>query len=195
MLRKNKREKMFGVGRCAPLDRNAKVRIVTLARALSKRTDAGKHYGLVTAKFVAVLEALLWGFHNSASGRCFPSYEAIAAKAGCARSTVYEAIRALERAGLLTWANRLIRVREACTDLFGKGATRWRVLRTSNAYVLIDPKPPATAPEPSKSDRKTGTTDQSFNLLELCKPKAQETLNEGLATALSRLRAAVAMSA
>ena len=179
MLRKNKREKMFGVGRCAPLDRNAKVRIVTLARALSKRTASGKHYGLVTAKFVAVLEALLWGFHNAASGRCFPSYEAIAAKAGCARSTVYEAIR----------------VREACTDLFGKGATRWRVLRTSNAYVLIDPKPPATAPEPSKSDRKTGTTDQSFNLLELCKPKSQETLNEGLAAALSRLRAAVAMPA
>jgi hypothetical protein len=32
---------------------------MTLARALSHRTEEGKHYGLVTAKFLAVLEALL----------------------------------------------------------------------------------------------------------------------------------------
>lgn len=68
-------------GRSGPV-RHGKVRIVTLARALSRRTEAGKHYGIVTGKFVAVLEALLWGFHNAATGRCFPSYEAIAAKAG-----------------------------------------------------------------------------------------------------------------
>jgi hypothetical protein len=60
---------------------------VTLARALMRRTDKGKHYGIVTAKFVAVLEALLWGFHNGDSGRCFPSYEAIAERAGCTRTT------------------------------------------------------------------------------------------------------------
>jgi hypothetical protein len=47
------------------------LRVVVLARALSRRTEKGKHYGVVTAKFVAVLEALLWGFHNAASGRCF----------------------------------------------------------------------------------------------------------------------------
>ena len=51
----------------------------------------------------------LWGFHNASSGRCFPSYERIAEKADCARSTVYEAIRALEDAGILTWANRIAR--------------------------------------------------------------------------------------
>jgi len=32
-------------------------------------------------------EALLWGFHNAQSGLCFPSYEKIADRAGCARST------------------------------------------------------------------------------------------------------------
>jgi DNA-binding FadR family transcriptional regulator len=61
----------------------------------------GKAYGQITAKALAVLQALLWRFHNASSGRCFPSYEAIAEAAGCARSTVYEAIRALEQAGVL----------------------------------------------------------------------------------------------
>src|SRR5262249_34550132 len=131
----NRREKMFGEGRLLPLDRNAKARIMTLARALTRRTEKGKHYGVVTAKFVAVLEALLWGFHNAVSGRCFPSYERIAEKADCARSTVYEAIHALERAGILTWVNRIVRVREWGPDLFGRARNRWRVIRTSNAYT------------------------------------------------------------
>ena len=53
-----RREKMFGEGRLRPLDRNAKARIMVLARALSHRTEKGKHYGAFTAKFLAVLEAL-----------------------------------------------------------------------------------------------------------------------------------------
>jgi hypothetical protein len=138
---RKRREKMFGEGRVLPLDRNAKARIMTLARALTHRTEAGKHYGVLTAKFVAVLSALLWGFHNAASGRCFPSYERIADKADCARSTVYEAIRALEDAGILTWVNRIARIREWGPDLFGRAKNRWRVIRTSNAYTFVDPKP------------------------------------------------------
>ena len=94
-----RREKMFGEGRLVPLDRKAKVSIQTLARALMRRTEKGKHYGVITAKFVAVFDALLWGFHNAATGRCFPSYERIAERADCDRCTVYNAIRALERAG------------------------------------------------------------------------------------------------
>jgi hypothetical protein len=41
-----------------------------------------------------------------------PSYEAIAEAAGCARSTVYEAIRALEQVGVPSWVNRIKCVRE-----------------------------------------------------------------------------------
>jgi len=159
-----RREKVFGEGRPRPLDRNAKIRIKTLARALKHRTEAGKHYGLITAKFLDVLEALLWGFHNAATGRCFPSYETIAERAGCARSTVYEAIHALERAGILTWVNRLVRIREVGADLFGKAANRWRVIRTSNAYAFTDPKPGASGPQPSKSESKTRTADQELKL-------------------------------
>lgn len=153
------REKVFGPGRRVPLDRNAKVRIMTRARALMRRTEAGKHYGAITAKALAVLEALLWGFHNAHTGACFPAYEAIADRAGCARSTVYEAIGALEAAGLLTWTNRIVRVRDHVRDLFGRMATRWRVVRTSNAYRFIDPIS-------SRSERPTRTSAQESTSLQ-----------------------------
>src|SRR5262245_10948652 len=157
-LKLKRREKLFGEGRLTPLDRNTKARIMTLARALSRRTEPGKHYGVVTSKFLAVLGALLWGFHNAASGRCFPSYETIAERADCARSTVYEAIHALERAGILTWVNRLVRIREWGPDLFGRAQNRWRVIRTSNAYTFVDPQTKTAAAREavsSKSDLPT----------------------------------------
>jgi hypothetical protein len=155
------REKMFGAGRPRAIDRNAKVRIMHWARCLSRRMEKGKAYGEITAKAVAVLEALLWAFHNARSGLCFPSYEAIAEAAHCARSTVAEAIKALEDAGVLTWVQRIKRVRERCSDLLGDNGWRWRVLRTSNAYAFRDPSPAdRNRPESSKSDFPTGTPNQ-----------------------------------
>jgi hypothetical protein len=136
---RRRREKVFGDGRPQPLDREAKLRIMTRARGLKQRTEKGKHYGLLTAKCLDVLEALLWSFHNSRSGLCFPSQEKIAEKAKCARSTVAEAIKALEDAGLLSWVNRIVRVKDSILDLFGHWVPRWRVLRTSNAYQFTDP--------------------------------------------------------
>src|SRR5262245_7365872 len=161
-----RRAKLFGEGRLTPLDRNAKIRIMTLARALTRRAEKGKHYGIVTAKFLAVLGALLWGFHNAATGRCYPSYETIAEKADVARSTVYEAIHALERAGILTWVNRIARIREWGPDLFGRAQNRWRVIRTSNAYTFNDPQAASStrtwagAAVSSKSELPTGTAIQ-----------------------------------
>ena len=136
---RRRREKVFGDGRPQPLDREAKVRIMTRARALKQRTEKGKHYGPLTAKCLDVLEVLLWGFHNARSGLCFPSLERIAEKAKCARSTVTEAIKALEDAGLLSWVNRIVRVKDSVIDLFGHWVPRVRVLRTSNAYQFTDP--------------------------------------------------------
>ena len=102
--------------------------------------------------------ALLWGFHNSRSGCCFPSYEAIAAKAECARITVAEALKALEWAGVLTWQHRITRIRERCRDLFGHEGWRWRVIRTSNAYVFRDPQAAVSGGFASKSENRTGNT-------------------------------------
>jgi hypothetical protein len=148
---------VFGLGRPVPLDRNAKARIMHLARCLKRRTQAGKHYGVLTGKFVDVLEALLWAFHNAKTGVCFPSYETIAEAAHCAMSTVAEAIKALEKAGILTWVHRVKRIRERCADLLGYGGWRGRVLRTSNAYAFHDP---GAADRPSKSEKPTGTPIQ-----------------------------------
>ena len=163
---RRRREKVFGDGRPQPLDREAKLRIMTRARALKQRTAKGKHYGQLTAKCLDVLEALLWSFHNARSGLCFPSLETIAAKAKCARSTVAEAIKALEAAGILSWVNRIVRVKDSALDLFGHWANRWRVLRTSNAYQFADPKAvgghkgAATQANASKSESPAGNTNQ-----------------------------------
>ena len=160
--RPERREKMFGLGRPRALDRNAKIRIMHWARCLSRRTEKGRAYGVVTAKALAVLEALLWGFHNAKSGICFPSYERIAEAAHCARSTVAEALRALEVAGVFSWVNRIKRVRESCPDLLGDQGWRWRVLRTSNAYAFNDPSPAGSQPNSSKSEKETETLNQEF---------------------------------
>jgi hypothetical protein len=162
--RSERREKMFGLGRPRALDRNAKVRIMHWARCLARKTEKGKAYGQVTAKALAVLEALLWAFHNAKSGLCFPSYERIAEAAHCARSTVAEAIRALEDAGILTWVQRIKRVREPCPDLLGDEGWRWRVLRTSNSYAFSDPSPVADRSNSSKSETPTGTPNQDISL-------------------------------
>jgi hypothetical protein len=160
-----RREKCFGLGRPRALDRNAKVRIMHWARCLSRRTEKGRAYGPITAKALAVLEALLWAFHNAKSGICYPGYERIAEAAGCARSKVAEAIKALEEAGLLTWVHRIKRVREAAPDLFGNEGWKWRVERTSNSYNFNDPSPAADQPAPrraTESDKPTGTPNQGF---------------------------------
>jgi hypothetical protein len=81
-----RREKVFGEGPRIPLEREAKVRIMHLARALKHKTERGKHYGVLTGNFVDVLHAMLWLIHDGRSGQCNPSYETIAGKAGCAMS-------------------------------------------------------------------------------------------------------------
>ena len=144
------------------------MRIWRRAEELNVPTEPGKHYGLLTNKTLLVLKALLWGFHNAGDGRCFPSYEAIAEKARCARSTVAEAIKALEDAGILSWVNRIKRVRERIADMFGGwGATIERVVRTSNAYHFVDPEPqnpPAAVGNAAKSELRSGTPIQDIIL-------------------------------
>jgi hypothetical protein len=122
-----------------------------LARCLSRHTAPGESYGhKITAKALEVLEALLWRFHNAKSGLCYPSYEALAEAAGCARSTVAAALKVLERTGVISWVHRLKRIRGE-HDIV-------RVVRTSNGYQLHDPKPAV----PSKSESRTGTTSQDL---------------------------------
>jgi hypothetical protein len=74
------------------------------------------------------------------------------------------ALKALEWAGVLTWQHRITRVRERCRDLFGREGWCWRVVRTSNAYVFRDPKPPSRPGDSIKSENRSGTLDQDLSL-------------------------------
>jgi hypothetical protein len=205
-----RREKVFGPGRGRPLDRNAKVRIAAYARAWSARhKQPGQHRGPLTRAYLEVLEALLWGFHNSRDGRCFPSYETIAARAQCCRDTVYEAIKALEAAGVLAWVNRLVRVEYREKDLFGKLVSRARVIRTSNAYLFHDPLGSLSHPNPpnrrrsevvktaeclvfsSKSETPPETQIQESHNTSTAPYEAESALSAGLNRALSRLQRAI----
>ncbi len=152
-----RREKVFGPGRAIPLDKNAKARVWAYAQgytALHRRK--GQHRGPLTRAYLDVLKKLLWGFHNAETGRCFPSYEAIAEKAKVHRSTVARAITALEVGGVLTWENRLVRQRVAVPGL-DRPVLVLVPRRTSNAYSFRDPQPEIRASLP-KSQNSTGTT-------------------------------------
>jgi Helix-turn-helix domain len=163
---RRRREKVFGPGRAVPLDRNAKTRIMAYARAWGARhKQPGQHRGPITRAFLEVLEALVWGFHNSRTGCCFPSYELIAAKAECCRDTVYEALKVLEFTGVLTWVHRIARIQVRERDLFGKWASRWRVIRRSNAYVFRDPQQRPHGVPTFKSENPAGTQNQEIQIL------------------------------
>ena len=189
----SRREKLFGPGRAVPLDRNAKARIMAYAKAWGARhKEPGQHRGPITRAFLEVLEALLWGFHNSRTGCCFPSYQRIAEKAECCVDTVYEALKVLERCGVLTWQHRITRIQERCQDLWGRQGWRWRVVRTSNAYRFRDPLAACRAGIPSKSDQRTETPDQEDSR-PLQTPATDPT--SPLERALARFGAAIAAKA
>ena len=178
-----RRAKCFDTGRTTPLDRNAKARIECRMRVLTKRTEARKHYGPLTGKAYKVGKALLFDFHNSRNGRCFPSYEAIAAAADCHRSSVAEYIAALEDNGILTWDNRIRHVWEEEVGLFGK-RLRKRVVRTSNEYRFIDPLASKSA---TMSETPITIDDRSS----LAAAKAVPNPNSPLEVALTKLGRAV----
>ena len=155
------REKVFRRILGSPLGQKSKkaiVRSVELYNA--KNRKPGEHHGPITPAFQRVLIAMLWKFHNSRTGYCFPSYETIAAAAKCCRDTVYEAIKALEAADILTWVNRFDKIPTRCRDFLGGLVTRWQVIRTSNAYCFRDPLPCATGYDPYKSENPPGTPNQ-----------------------------------
>ena len=113
-------------------------RLMHWARCLSRRTEKGRAYGVVTAKAIAVFEALLWGFHNAKSGLCFPPMRR-SRRPPSRRSTVAEALKALEDAGGLSWVHRLKRVRELSRSLRRRRMVLAGSARTSNGYNVRVP--------------------------------------------------------
>lgn len=170
---RGRRAKVFGFGNGRPLTSAMKNILTAEARRMTRRTERGKHYGLITGKFLGVFRTLIWKFHNCITGWCFPSYEAIAEEAGCHRDTVHQAIVALESAGLLTWDHRIRREHH-------------RILRTSNGYRFKVPPHLQIA----KSEIPSRTADQAVLPLRPATPLAPTPHDPELMAALDRLGAA-----
>jgi hypothetical protein len=66
---------------------------------------------------------------------------------------------------VLTWQHRIARSQVRERDLFGHAATRWRVIRTSNAYAFRDPMQPPRGVPASKSENPAGTRNQEIQIL------------------------------
>ena len=90
-----------------PLDRNAKSRIMAYADGYTRRTGEGPALGAVDPRLSGRAGSLALGHPQQPERPLLPKpYETIAEGAKCAR-TVYEAIKALEAADVLTWVNRI----------------------------------------------------------------------------------------
>ena len=120
---------------------------------------------------------------NPWDGRCFPSYARIAEAAGCVERTVGNCLPDLEAAGLLTWVNRIQRVRERVAGLGGIWASTWRVIRTSNAYdfPLIAKQQPTI---PDKGKNHLGTSNQVTSSLNSPPCPTEEPANPDFLAAL-----------
>lgn len=178
-----RREKIFNRDYGNGLSQEQKKNIMAHARAWSaKHKLPGQHRGALTRSALKVLETLLWTFHNSRSGWCFPSYDSIAKASGHARSVVADALKALEAAGILTWANNLVRV---------PWQGGFKLIRNSNSYKFYVPKddlPAATKmAKTSKSGNRTETLNQDLSYTMVEKPIEDTPDNEAVRAALKAL--------
>ena len=133
------------------VDRNERARLLFQAEALDRRTHRpGQHGGCLKRTGLAVLKALLFGFHNIATGRCDPGFEALARLAGVARSTVAVALARLEAAGLIVRTRRQSgAVRFTNAYAFSLKETAWSGSRSqTTTKPLEQPKTAKTGPCP-----------------------------------------------
>lgn len=181
MLQAPHRAKVFDYGNVTPLTRREKQDLVAKAHELARTKNALTNRSLVRGTALKVLRTLLWQFHNSHTGRCFPSYDAIASASGVARSDVGEAISALESLKLLSWCNRIQRIKRWVTcELLGTRILKTFVVRTSNGYQFFKQE---RQEKPAKTDNRAGTADQVFKKE---KERITESCPNGLATSLGR---------
>lgn len=136
---------LFNAGPRQPFTRDQR-RIWAARLELHRRAHA------ITALHVEVGRALLRRLGED--GRLDPSHDTLAADAGCCPRTVGEALRRLNRLGMVTWLRRLVR-------------TRLGVRQTSNAYCLgLGDAPPA-----SRCDGRTRQGTNWSKILPLTPPQ------------------------
>jgi hypothetical protein len=126
------RNSVAGPVRFAPVSRKQAARLWHAARRWDRDTrQPGRHGGIIGRTALAALYALLFDFLNHKTGRLDPSLDAIAAKAGCCRRAVVDALARLRDLGLLAWRRRCEETRDA--------EGRFRLRQRTNAYGLLPP--------------------------------------------------------
>src|SRR4051794_36719889 len=121
-----------GPVRFAALSRKEAAKLWHKARRWDRETrQPDRHGGIIGRTALAVLYTLAFDFLNYRTGRCDPSLDMIAHKAGCCRRAVVDALVRLRDLGLLVWQRRCEETRDA------KG--RFRLRQRTNAYGLLPP--------------------------------------------------------
>ena len=101
-----------------PIDRNERARVIFTATAVEKKTKPkGRADGAVGRSGLVILAVLLQFASYSASGRCDPSLETIAARARCCVQTVISALDRLAAIGLISVTRRWLRYRDPRTGV------------------------------------------------------------------------------
>jgi predicted transcriptional regulator len=150
-------------GRRPRLDRNERARLMFTAEALDRRTRRPRqHGGVLKRTGLAVLKALVFGFHNVATGRCDPGYDALARLAGVARSTVAMALKRLEAAGLVVRTRRQAgTVRFTNAYAFKASETAWSESRLQTTTRLLEqPRTARTGPTGDRVRALLGALEQ-----------------------------------
>jgi Helix-turn-helix domain len=126
------RGSVAGPVRFAAMSRKQAAKLWHAARRWDRETrQPGRHGGVIGRTALTTLYALLFDFLNHRTGRLDPSLDAIAAKAGCCRRAVVDALARLRDLGLLAWQRRCEETRDA--------EGRFRLRQRTNAYGLLPP--------------------------------------------------------
>lgn len=182
-------------------DREMIAQMLFLAEALDRNTHAaGKHGGHLKRTGLDVLRIMLKRFYNKKTGECFPSYDAIAEAATCARSTVALALRRLADVGVIEIIRRKTVAR---VQLAGQRSSFEFAVQDSNSYLFNLPYPsrprhgdlalPLFNPSP-ESDNRTETgliSPDKRNLPGAISPATAPAIPDELQAALNRLGRAI----
>ncbi len=115
--------------RTTPLPKKLATRLYHKARRFNGSTRIeGRYGGVLGSAAMRVLESLLFDFLNYTSGRCDPSYNALAAKTGLSRSTVAVALARLKKLRIIHWVRR-------CAEQIIEG--RFELRQETNAYAVL----------------------------------------------------------
>ena len=106
------------------------------AISIAKRARKLLRAGRITHRQLSIVDAMLWCCRSPTSGGIVVSYSGIMRLCHVARGTVAEALRALERVGVLSRVRRRVRA-------------GWRSLQATSRYILHVPCTQSSAAERS----------------------------------------------